>query len=195
MIQELYLLSTGPKIWNIYSQKWNGAALFPPCISERFIYSHDRSYLESLFCCISWENSWLNRRSGEKGRELPLRSSWGQFPALLSAPACGWAESSHQWPTHKFPLCKITDHKWKHLIFVVNFFFGSEWMRFQIRHLYWILIGPSFAVSNTMLTWWSKNLYHKFFVFCSSDWLRKNLDRPPSRSSSSSCETGRMITR
>jgi hypothetical protein len=32
-------------------------------------------------------NSWLNRRSREEARELPLTSAWRQFPALLSAPA------------------------------------------------------------------------------------------------------------
>jgi hypothetical protein len=33
------------------------------------------------------ENSQLNCRSGEKDRELPLSSSWRQFPALPSTPA------------------------------------------------------------------------------------------------------------
>jgi len=41
------------------------------------------SYLESLFCCIEWEKSRLNHRSGEKGSELPPNSGWRQFPALL----------------------------------------------------------------------------------------------------------------
>ncbi len=44
------------------------------------------------------------------------------FPPLRF---CGWAESSHKWPTYNFPLSKITDHKWKKLILVVNFLF--EW--------------------------------------------------------------------
>ncbi len=63
------------KIQNLYCQKWNCLALFPistSCILEQFVYSHDRSYLESLFSCIAWENFRLNHRSGEKGRELPL---------------------------------------------------------------------------------------------------------------------------
>ncbi len=52
-----------------------------------FIYSHDGSHIESLFSCIAWENSQLNHRSGEKGRELLPSSDWRQFPALLSSPA------------------------------------------------------------------------------------------------------------
>jgi hypothetical protein len=39
------------------------------CIWERFIYSHDGSYLESLFSCTAWENSQLKLSSGEKGVE------------------------------------------------------------------------------------------------------------------------------
>ncbi len=43
---------------------------------ERFIYSHYGSYLESLFSCITWETSRLNRRSKDKGRELPPSRVW-----------------------------------------------------------------------------------------------------------------------
>ncbi len=57
------------------------------CIWERYIYSHYQSYLESLFSCIAWENTWLNYSSREKGLELPPSSGWRQFPALPSAPA------------------------------------------------------------------------------------------------------------
>jgi hypothetical protein len=98
------------------------------CIWERFIYSHDRSYLESLFFFIVWEKSQLNHRSREKGRELPPSTGWLQ--SLPSPPFLGWAESSHKWPTYKFPLWKITDHKWKQLILVSQFriwWFESEW--------------------------------------------------------------------
>jgi hypothetical protein len=31
--------------------------------------------------------SVFNHRRGEKGRELPLNSGWGQFPTIPSAPA------------------------------------------------------------------------------------------------------------
>jgi hypothetical protein len=41
------------------------------------------------------------------------------FPPLRS---CGWAVSLHKWPTYKFPIWKITDHKCKQLILVVNSF-------------------------------------------------------------------------
>ncbi len=62
--------------------------------------------------------------------------------------SCGWAESSHKWPTYKFPIWKITDHKWKKLILVVDFLFGLRVNRPQINNLYWILTGLSFAVHN-----------------------------------------------
>jgi hypothetical protein len=48
--------------------------------------------------CLLWnlyfavENSWLNRRSGEKGRELPPTTA-ENCPPLLS---CGSAEGSHK---------------------------------------------------------------------------------------------------
>ncbi len=38
-------------------------------------------------------------------------------PPLYS---CSWAESSHKWPTDKFPIWKIMHHKLKQLILVVN---------------------------------------------------------------------------
>ena len=62
---------------------------------------------------------------GEKGRELPPSSGWGQFPAIPSA-SCSWAESSHKWPTYKFPIWKITDHKWKQLTIAVNLIFKFQ---------------------------------------------------------------------
>jgi hypothetical protein len=67
--------------WHALNQKFE--TYFPrnetaqPCskclhlfIWKQFIFSRDRSYLESLFSCIAWENSRLNCKSGEKGREL-----------------------------------------------------------------------------------------------------------------------------
>jgi hypothetical protein len=46
--------------------------------------------------------------------------------AVLCPPlrSCSWGESSHKWPTYEFPIWIIMDHKWKQLIFVVNFLFG-----------------------------------------------------------------------
>ncbi len=64
-------------IFYLHSCIWERIYLFPLC----------RSYLESIFSCIAWENSWLNRRRGEKGRDLLPSSGWWQFPALPSAPA------------------------------------------------------------------------------------------------------------
>ncbi len=52
---------------------WPRPKFLHSCIWELFMYSHYRSYLESLFCCIAWDNSRLNPRSGEKG------SVWRQF--------------------------------------------------------------------------------------------------------------------
>ncbi len=42
--------------------------------------------------------------------------------------SCWWAKNSHKWPTYKFPIWKITDHKF---------------LIFCIRHSYYILTGPS----------------------------------------------------
>ena len=89
-IEGFWWAHTVTKILNIVPQKWNCAALFPNSTFMHLgaiIYSHDRSYLEFIFSCIAWENSLLNRRNGEKGRELPPSSSWQQFPVLSSVPA------------------------------------------------------------------------------------------------------------
>jgi hypothetical protein len=60
----------------------------------------------------------LIRRSRGEGRELRPASAWRQFPALLSTPAVELRVLS----------CNTAKEK------------------FLIRHLYWILIVPSFAV-------------------------------------------------
>jgi hypothetical protein len=59
-----------------------------------------------------------------------------------------FSESSHKCPRNKFPIWKITNHKWKQLVLATNFLFVLfwEWMRFQIKHLFWILTDFSFAV-------------------------------------------------
>ncbi len=71
------------------------------------------------FPALHQENSQRNHMSGEKGRERPPSIGKCQFPALPYPPV-----SSHKWPTYKFPSWKITDHKWKQLILVVNLLFG-----------------------------------------------------------------------
>ncbi len=76
--------------------------------------------LISLYSCIAWENSQLNRMSGGEGREQLLTHCLAAVP-YLSLRSCGWAKSSHKWP---IPIWKIMDHKWKQLILVVNFLFG-----------------------------------------------------------------------
>ncbi len=79
------------------------------CVWERFIYSHEWSYLESEV-----------RREGQG-------TASKQWLAAVPCPplcSCGWAESSHKWPTYKFPIWEIMDHKWKQLNLVVNSLFG-----------------------------------------------------------------------
>jgi hypothetical protein len=90
------------------------------CIRKLLIYSQDRSYLESLFSCIACENSWLNHRSRDKGRELPPSRGWWQFPALYCAPAA--EPRVHINDQHI--ISKLEIHKWKQLILVFSFFFG-----------------------------------------------------------------------
>ncbi len=74
----------------------------------------------------------------EKGRELPPRRAWQQFPALLYAPAVESRVRLNDQHTN-FPIQKIMHHKWKQLILVVNFLFGLRAnvipnKRFQVRH-------------------------------------------------------------
>ncbi len=110
------------------------------------VYSQDGSYLESLFFRIAWENSWLNSRSKKKGRELA--PSWMAAVPCPPLRSCGWAESTHNWPTNKFPIWKIWDHKWKKVNPCTQclIWFESEWDSNTVRHVYGILTSPSFAV-------------------------------------------------
>jgi hypothetical protein len=99
-----------PKIWNIYSQKLNCADLF----RSTFMYLGTIyiQFQQSVLFGISIFQYWvreLNRRSGQKGRELP-RSS-GLSSSCPPFRSCSWAESLHKWTTYKFPISKITDHK------------------------------------------------------------------------------------
>jgi hypothetical protein len=82
-----------------------------------------------FLCCVReiGSTAGVERRAGNCCQPL-LGGSSLLCPLLRS---CCWAESSHKWPTSKFPIRKITDHKWKQLTLVVNFLFG-------LRHLYWI---------------------------------------------------------
>jgi hypothetical protein len=68
---------------------------------------------------IGRESSRLNCRRGEKVRELTSSRGLQQFPALPSATA-----KVHLNDQHTNSNWKITDHKWKQLILVVNFLFG-----------------------------------------------------------------------
>jgi hypothetical protein len=73
----------------------------------------------------------LIRRSGGEGRELPPTSAWRQFPALLSTPAVELRVLS----------CNTAKEK------------------FLIRHLYWILIVPLFAVSKALIQGFTSKIY------------------------------------
>jgi hypothetical protein len=92
-------------------------------VPNSYIHVSGRSYLESLFSCIVGENSRLNRRSREKGRELPPSRGWRQFPAL--PPLMRVEPRVHindQHPSFQFGKLRII--KWKPLILVVNLLFG-----------------------------------------------------------------------
>ncbi len=67
---------------------------------------------------VIYVNSRLNHRSRREGRELSPTTVWRQFSALFSTPAVEPRVLS----------CSTAKQ------------------RFQIRHLYWILTGPSIAV-------------------------------------------------
>ncbi len=93
------------------------------CYWERFIYSQDLSYLDSLFSFIAWENTRLNPQEQREGQGTATNQGLAAIPCPPLR-SCGWAECSHKWPTYKFPIWKIMDRKWKQLILEVNFFFS-----------------------------------------------------------------------
>ncbi len=81
------------------------------------------SLLRELFAQLQ------ERREGQ-GTAAKQRLAAVPCPSLCF---CGWSESSHKWPTNKDTIWKVTEHKWKQLILVVNFLLVWEWMRFKIR--------------------------------------------------------------
>ncbi len=95
------------------------------CIWKRFIYSHDRigSNLESPFFlyCVRELLAWPQMSGEGQGTAAKQWLSAVPCPPLRS---CSCAESSHIWPTYKFPIWKITDHKGKQLILVVYYLFS-----------------------------------------------------------------------
>ncbi len=89
------------------------------CIWERFIYSH-----VLFLCCVKRERELLAQPQEWTEGQGTASKQWLAAVTCPSLRFCSWAESSHKWLTYKFPIWKITDHKWKQLILVVNFLFG-----------------------------------------------------------------------
>ncbi len=110
---------TVPEIQNIYSQKWNCEASYLGAI-----YLFPQSFLFGisifLYCMRELSAQLQERREGQ-GTATKL---WLAVFPCLPLRSCGWAGSSHKWPTYKFPIWKIMDHKWKQLILLVIFLFA-----------------------------------------------------------------------
>ncbi len=98
---------TVPKILNIYSQKWNCA------VSSQFtfmylgvIYMFPQSVLSGmciLLYCL-WELlAQPQERRKRKGTVRAVDCHQAEVDSS-SLPSRGWAESSHKWPTYKFPI-------------------------------------------------------------------------------------------
>ncbi len=61
-----------------------------------------------------WREITFGSTAGAESRagNCSQTNGWHQFPASPPLRSCGWAQSSHKGPTYKFPIWKVTDHKW-----------------------------------------------------------------------------------
>jgi hypothetical protein len=140
---------TVPKIWYIYSQKWNCAASFPNFythVSRSDLYIPMIGLIWNIYFPVLCEITLGSTTEAEKEGQGITAKQWlfaFPWPAL---PSCSWAKGSFKWPRFKFSIWKITDHKLKQVIFVINFLFGLR-VNFKYDiYIYWILTGPLFAV-------------------------------------------------
>jgi hypothetical protein len=121
-----------PNGWNL----WGGVELYFFCKMHRKICTYILLY--ALQIKGRWESNinvlfWISillycmrelSAQLQERREVQGTASKQWLVAVPCPPlrSCGWAESSQKWSTYKFPIWKITDHKWKQLILVANFF-------------------------------------------------------------------------
>jgi hypothetical protein len=95
-----------------------------PCPNSSIHVSESELYVPKigLIWNLQFPELLVNRRSREKGRELPPSRGWRKFPALPSAHAVEPRAHINDQHTN-FQFGKY-GHKWKQLILVVNFLFG-----------------------------------------------------------------------
>jgi hypothetical protein len=104
----------------------NWAASFPistfMCLAKIYIFPWSVLFgITVLLFCMKELSAQLQDQTKGQG---PAAKHWLMAVPCPPLRSCSWAGSSHKWPTYKFPIWKITDHKWKQLILVVSFLFG-----------------------------------------------------------------------
>ncbi len=118
---------TVPKILNKYSQKLNCAASLPISTVTylEVIYIPKTGFVWKIYFPVLHHRTLSSTKRGKRRAENCRQAVVGG--SSLPSPTLLWLSREFtycKWPTYKFPSWKITDHKWKQLILVVNILFG-----------------------------------------------------------------------
>jgi hypothetical protein len=117
-------------------------------VSGSDLYSPPIGLIWNLYYPVLYERTLSSTVAAERIAGNCRQGGLAAVPCPLLS-SCGWAQSSHKWPTYKFSnFGKLWIPKWKQLIIIVNFLYGLRMNETPNKTiLYWILTGLHFQCS------------------------------------------------